>query len=126
MKVISLIKRAKGSSVEMDDQVYKFNKENEYTTDVVVQSHIDRFLEISEGYLVKPSEPVAPVDTPEPMQTLSIADEMFEPEGDNTEESGDEEHTSERDELVSQFIAKFGKKPHHKLGIDKIKQAIES
>lgn len=32
--------------------------------------------------------------------------------------------TSERDELVAQYVAKFNKKPHHKLGVDKIKAAL--
>ena len=32
--------------------------------------------------------------------------------------------TSERDALVAQFVAKHGKKPHHKLGLDKIRAAL--
>lgn len=32
--------------------------------------------------------------------------------------------TSERDELASQYLAKFGKKPHHKTGVAKLKEAL--
>lgn len=32
--------------------------------------------------------------------------------------------TSERDALVAQYFAKFNKKPHHKLGVEKIKAAL--
>lgn len=32
--------------------------------------------------------------------------------------------TSERDALAAQYFTKFGKKPHHKLGVDKIKAAL--
>ncbi len=32
--------------------------------------------------------------------------------------------TSERDALAAQYFVKFGKKPHHKLGVDKIKAAL--
>lgn len=31
---------------------------------------------------------------------------------------------TERDALVAQYVAKFGKKPHHKLGVEKIKAAL--
>jgi hypothetical protein len=31
---------------------------------------------------------------------------------------------NERDALIAQYQAKFGKKPHHKLGVDKIKAAL--
>ena len=31
---------------------------------------------------------------------------------------------AERDALVEQYVAKFGKKPHHKLGNDKIREAL--
>lgn len=32
--------------------------------------------------------------------------------------------TSERDALVAQYVAKHGKKPHHKLGVEKIRAAL--
>ena len=54
---------------------------------------------------------------------------MFEQEGDGQEvgeQDEEDDHSIERESLVALFVAKFGKKPHHKLGIDKIKQALES
>lgn len=38
--------------------------------------------------------------------------------------SAAKQDTSERDALVAQYVAKFNKKPHHKLGVDKIKAAL--
>lgn len=38
--------------------------------------------------------------------------------------AGVDQVATERDVLVVRYVAKFGKKPHHKLGVDKIKAAL--
>lgn len=45
---------------------------------------------------------------------------------DELADSQDEPQEPTRDELVAAYEAKFGKKPHHKAGIDKIKAELEA
>lgn len=63
-------------------------------------------MERLEALLNKPAELVVPVQPVHPGQILEPKD------------------TSERDSLVAQYVAKFNKKPHHKLGVEKIKAAL--
>lgn len=44
-------------------------------------------------------------------------------DADGDGQTSDDEKT-ERDALVEQYVAKYGKKPHHKLGNDKIREAL--
>lgn len=118
MIVVSLIQRKKGTTVQMDDQVYQFNPENNHSTNVTEQSHIERFLQISEGFLVLGD----PVDDPAIVQTDTTGNPVIavmpEPEPEQTQD--------DRDQLVALYVDKFGKRPHHKLSIEKIKQALEA
>lgn len=50
MKIQSIIRRAKGTTVKLGDQVYFFSSENDHTCDVTDEAHIDRFLSIKEGF----------------------------------------------------------------------------
>ena len=34
-------------------------------------------------------------------------------------------HTAEREQLVAAYVDKFGKKPHHKLSDDKLREALK-
>lgn len=63
-------------------------------------------MERLEALLTKPAETVAPAQ-PSPL-ALPV-----EPKD-----------TSERDALAEQYFAKFNKKPHHKLGVEKIRAAL--
>lgn len=44
MKILSLIKRATGSTVKLDDNVYKFLPENDHVADVENEAHIEILL----------------------------------------------------------------------------------
>jgi len=53
MKIESIIKRKKGTTVELGDMTYFFNAtetEPRHLCEVKVQAHIDRFLSIKEGF----------------------------------------------------------------------------
>ncbi len=63
-------------------------------------------MERLEALLTKPAEPVAQAQP----TTLSVPTEPKD--------------TSERDALAAQYMAKFNKKPHHKLGVEKIRAAL--
>lgn len=50
MKIQSIIRRAKGTTVELGDKVYSFLPENDHVCDVTNEAHIERFLSIKEGF----------------------------------------------------------------------------
>lgn len=47
MKIKSLIRRAGGSTVQMDQTVYRFTPENDHACEVDDEAHIERFLAVS-------------------------------------------------------------------------------
>ena len=104
----------------MDDQVYRFNPENNHSQNVTEQSHIERFLQISDGFLVLGD----PVDDPSIVQTDTTGNPVLavmpepEPKSEQTQD--------DREQLALLYVDKFGKRPHHKLSVDKIKQALEA
>ena len=126
MIVVSLIQRKKGTTVQMDDQVYRFNPENNHSYNVTEQSHIERFLQISDGFLVLGD----PVDDPSIVQTDTTGNPVLavmpEQEPKSEPEPEPEQTQDDREQLASLYVDKFGKRPHHKLSVDKIKQALEA
>jgi len=61
MKIESIIKRKKGTTVKLGDMTYFFNAtetEPRHLCEVNIQAHIDRFLSIKDGYRVPEGEEV--------------------------------------------------------------------
>ncbi len=50
MKIQSIIRRAKGTTVGLGDKVYFFSPDLDHTCDVTDEVHIKRFLSIKEGF----------------------------------------------------------------------------
>lgn len=85
MKIQSIIRRAKGSTVELGDKVYFFSPDSDHTCDVTDEAHIERLLSIKDGFRAAGS--------------VSVDD--------------DDDDANDFDALVAAYVAKFGKKPHH-------------
>ena len=100
MFIESLIKRKKGSTVTLGQNTYLFNDANNHTCEVVDENHINLLLGIPKGY-----------------QAADQAEEST---------AADDEQTESREELVALYVAKFGKAPHPRAGIAKIKAELGS
>jgi hypothetical protein len=102
MQIESIIKRPNGSKITIGDTQYHFkpNADGAHVADVENDAHIARFLSITEGF------------------KLYRPDQVVEQE---VEQYGG---TNERHDLAEQYEAKFGKKPHHKMTVQKIKEAL--
>ncbi len=106
MKIESIIKRPQGLEVELGQDVYVFNQDNNYITEVTNEDHAAVFINIPEGY-------------------CEVFDGNEPDENEEQAELQEEQQDDERAQLVQFFIEKFGKRPHHKLSTDKIRQALE-
>ena len=107
MFIESLIKRKNGSSVTLGDNTYRFNAENNHICEVNDDSHIDRLLSITNGF-------------------KAVEQKQDGDNGSNTETGAGTNEPQERAELVERYIAKFGKAPHPRAGIAKIKAELEA
>lgn len=50
MKIESIIRRAKGTTVSLGSMTYRFAPENDHVCNVDDEAHIERFLSIKEGF----------------------------------------------------------------------------
>ena len=124
MKIESIIKRSKGTTVELDGETYQFNSDNNHITEVTEPSHIELLLSITEGFRIagEKSQPIIDHSQPsvktEPRDTIMPS---YDEEGDDECES---QPNTGREEAVSLYAERFGKKPHYKWSVERIYQAL--
>lgn len=106
MKIESKIKRKNGHDVTFGADRYEF-RPPAYVVEVKNPEHVEKFLAVPEGYRL--AEPAA-----QPVE--------FDPADTNGD--GVVDDSEERAELVKQYQERFGKKPHHKAGIEKIRAEL--
>lgn len=101
MQIESIIRRKNGTTVVLGETEYQFGpSDGPHIATVENEAHIERFLSIPEGFRVYGDQPAKQEDT-------------------------SQEEANERDTLVAAYEAKYGKKPHYKMGMDKLREAVE-
>lgn len=114
MKIQSIIRRAKGTTVELGGQVYFFSPDSDHTCEVTDEAHIDRFLSIKEGF----REIKVVTEDKGGAKKLAEADDTNG--GDNSKASD----AVDLEALVAAYVAKFGKKPHHNMKAEAIAKKL--
>jgi hypothetical protein len=107
--------REGGSIIPMGDVEYHFapRADGAHVAEVENEEHADRFLSITEGYRLYRGEVAAPA-----------------PEGERTEESFDTMPNAippaadEREALAAEYESLYGKAPHARTGIEKLRELI--
>lgn len=91
-----------GTVIELEGKEYHFkpNAAGDHVCEIDDESHVDRLLDIPEGYRPYTKVVAEPTDA---------------------ELTGD---SAERDALVAEYVAKFGKKPHYRASIETIKAEL--
>ncbi|MND20862.1 hypothetical protein D3C76_48000 [compost metagenome] len=145
MKIESIIRRKNGTRVELDDSVYHFkpsDTDERHLCDVTIKAHVQRFLSITEGYQpaeLSEEQKVAPlpvhVEEVQPVVTPAAvpAPESVAEQGsttatdlaDDDEKESDAPAELDRDSLAAEYEQKMGRKPHHKLSAERIKQILD-
>lgn len=113
MKIQSIIRRAKGTTVKLGSNVYFFSSENDHTCDVTDEAHINRLLSIKDGF----REAVA--GTQNPPAKVKLGDVVAK-EHTASSLSIDGNGDVDRDDLITSYVAKFGKNPHHAMKTETI------
>ena len=130
MLILSKIKRAKGTFIEMADGTrYAFlpNEAGDHVAEVENPKHIERLLSITEGYGVYSGEVI-------PASVVVAALAADEPDDDDQDEDEDVdpipdpvdmplEHMTLTD-LQATFARELGRKPHHRAGVEKLIEDI--
>ena len=130
MLILSKIKRAKGTFIEMADGTrYAFlpNEAGDHVAEVENPKHIERLLSITEGYGVYSGEVI-------PASVVVAALAADEPDDDDQDEDEDVdpipepvdmllEHMTLTD-LKATYERELGRKPHHRAGVDKLIEDI--
>lgn len=145
---MTIIERAakREAPVELEGRTYLFRKDEDgrYTANVDNAAHAKRLLEIS-GYTeikkgvaqpakektdtsepdvdkskLTPAAPTEPTDPVVPPATVGAANPALDKNA-----NGDTTLDLQRDALAEEFFKLSGKKPHHALGADKLREAVE-
>lgn len=160
MKIESILRRPGGTFVTLDDVTYHFapDERGRHVAEVTRQTHIARFLSITEGYRLalgetpeqeearikaeqekREAEAAAREEDPAPAQQEPVQEVPEDPADPPAAPAVEPEApaapavqevpaapaaSKDRAALVAAYEAKFGRKPHHKLSDEKIKQAL--
>jgi len=122
MQIESIIRRKNGTTVVFDKTEYHFNSpvaEGPHVATVENDDHAQRFLAIKEGFKIYRATP-SPIKAPEPVKAKEPEPIEGDVNGDGVVDSKDERAT-----LTAAYEAKFGKKPHYKMGLDKLRESLE-
>jgi len=122
MQIESIIRRKNGTTVVLDKIEYHFNSpvaEGPHVATVENDDHAQRFLSIKEGFRIYRATKSA-VQTPEPVEP-----EQDEPLEGDLNGDGSVDGKDERITLAAAYEAKFGKKPHYKMGLEKLRESLE-
>lgn len=124
MKIVSILRRPGGTFIKLGTVAYHFapDEQDRHVADVTDPDHIERLLDIPEGYCALEETPaaVAPAIAAPAQATAPQASQ--EPQGDAQAAQA----TQERDALVAAYLAKFGKRPNGRLSIEKLRDAINA
>lgn len=120
MDIESKLQREGGSRIQLGDAEYHFapGADGAHVAQVDDDEHVAILLAIPEGFRIhRPiGWPTAPAASIEPSQT----EQATASDGD----TADGDLAAIRAELAAQYEAKFSKKPHYNLSIDKLRAAI--
>lgn len=124
-----LLVRKGGSHVELGDDVYHFtpNDNGDHVCAVEHDAHISTLLAIPEAYrLYRETETVKTVDLVKQqageIDSVVVTEEPTAPVTTDQPDATDEK--SELETLRAQYAERFGKKPHHMMGIAKLRDAL--
>jgi hypothetical protein len=114
MKIECKAKREGGSLIDIGDTEYHFKPiaDGAHVADVANEEHIERFLSIRDTYCIYKKGGSE--------KNTESADEQTSGESAEPEDVA----VVDVEALKQAYLEKFGKLPHHKLGIDKIKAAL--
>lgn len=131
MLIECILRRPGGTFVELDGVLYHFKpsaEDDRHICDVENFNHVQIFLGIPEGYravdpsTVKPSmvptkeaAQIEQAQTLAPVEDGQAADKQDEPVSDD-----------DREYWAAQYEARFGRKPHHKWRVERIKAELEA
>lgn len=128
MLIESIIKREGGTHITLDGEKYSFlpDDQGRHVCEIKNRDHIGRLLAIREGYrLAGDDEPVqlpaetVKVDQVEVVQPVDDADET------STDEATDAPANDDREAWVERYVEKFGRKPHYRWTIERIRAELE-
>jgi hypothetical protein len=109
MKIECTIKRHGGTKVTIGDTEYHFapcENDERHIAEVGDEGHVEKFLAVPESF--------------------RVCEDFESRTGFNAEkEYGVEAEPDERESLAEKYKAKFGKNPHHKMSIEKLREAVK-
>lgn len=120
MDIESKLQREGGSHIQLGATEYHFapGDDGAHVAAVDDDDHVAILLAIPEGFRIyKPADVVA---------TQSEPIEQAEPEQPVDTDAAAAELAALRSDLATQYEARFGKKPHYNLSIDKLRNALMS
>lgn len=128
MKIESIIRRKKGTVVNMQGAVYHFSPDSDgrHIADVTNREHVAKFLAIPEGYCLVMDEETNGNDCENNIPII----EQHENNETHTENKsvpvseGKDKHGRSQ-YLVDKFAEKFGRQPHHAWNDERIKNEID-
>lgn len=134
MLIESIIKREGGTHITLGGEKYSFMPDDQgrHVCEVKNRDHIGTLLAIREGYRLANDE--KPVDVPADVVDEVVPD-VVQPVGDDVDDTADENGDvngeeapadDDREAWVELYVEKFGRKPHHRWSIERIRTEIEA
>lgn len=133
MKIESIIRRKKGTTVTMQGESYHFTPDSEgrHVADVNKKAHLAKFLAIPEGYrlVLDDEEHNQPAPAPVIEKPIVLPEMNAESTGDAVNDKppvseGKDKHGRSQ-ALVDQFVDKFGRVPHQAWDDERISLEIK-
>jgi len=126
MRIESILRRPGGTRVTLDGVEYHFvpDAEGREFCDVSNPEHVKILLAIQEGYRAAEASKTADL----PKMELTTVEPLAPAEEAPTEEvpATEAPATDDRDYWVEQYQARFGRKPHGKWPIERIRAELEA
>lgn len=135
MLIESIIKREGGTKITLGGEEYSFQPDahGRHVCEVKNRDHIGILLAIREGFRLADDE--KPVDVPAEVVN-EVVPEVVQPKDDgvdNPDNKADDDTVvvetpaeNDRDAWVELYAEKFGRKPHHRWSIERIRAEIEA
>jgi hypothetical protein len=126
VEIESIIRRKNGTKVQIDDKEYFFFSavaDGPHVATVDNDAHAQRLLSITEGYRIHRAAAKPP--KADDSVGNDIDPEQDEPLEGDLNGDGSVDGKDERIALVAAYEAKFGKKPHYKMGLEKLRESLE-
>lgn len=131
-----LIKRAGGSVIELGAAKYHFkpNAEGDHVCEIADEGHADILLAIDTAY--RPyAQAVVDTNTDDGGPRIDLSGTVITDDDDDGDTGGEgttetkapeqpEDEVAERERLAALYLERFGKKPHHMMGIKRIREEL--